>query len=217
MNEEHRKVIENTIQDSFKLKDRFHDFEANFSGQLLFEHLDLLKNLASIIIAVIGIGYLLGRVGINVFSTSAFLFSIVSLIFIFSYIREVIDRQAKGLKTADSMIKNKTDEAIEKAVEAIKKDDASISFDYAKKEYAKIKDSNSEMNYAGEIALFLFYCILFSVIGIIFAEKFPIDAVLQWLIFSFILAISWQMSFREWSIRLVGIFSKNITNSLQQK
>ena len=80
MNEEHRKVIENTIQDSFKLKDRFHDFEANFSGQLLFEHLDLLKNLASIIIAVIGIGYLLGSVGINVFSTSALLFSIVSLI-----------------------------------------------------------------------------------------------------------------------------------------
>lgn len=210
MNEDKRKVLENSIQDAFKLRERFNDFEVGFLNQLLFEQLDLLKNLASIIIAVIGIGYLFEKISMSLFSISGFLFSVSSLIFIFSYIKEVIDKQAEGLKIAEKEIRNKTDESIEKAVEAIRKNKDSIYFDYAEKEYVKIKDLKSELNYIGEIILFLFFGIMFSVMGIVLVEKAEIGMLYQLIILALILIISWQMSFREWSIKLVELLSKKI-------
>lgn len=210
MNESKRKIIENSIQDAFALKERFADFEVGFLNQLLFAQLDLLKNLASIIIAVIGVGYLFGKISVNVFSLSGFLFSFFSLIFIFSYVKEVIDKQAEGLKVAAKEIDKKTDESIEKSVEAIKSDNESIHFDYIKEECTKIKELDSELNYIGEIILFLFFGILFSVIGIVVVEKFEVRLVYQLLILALILIISWQMSFREWSIVLIKVLSRKI-------
>ncbi|KKP83673.1 MAG: hypothetical protein UR82_C0019G0001, partial [Candidatus Moranbacteria bacterium GW2011_GWF1_35_5] len=188
----------------------FSDFEVNFLNQLLFAHLDLLKNLASIIIAIIGIGYLFEKISVNIFSVFGFMLSMFSLIFIFSYIKEVIDKQANGLKIAAKEVENKTDESIEKAVEALKKDDESIHFDYAEMELAKINDLDSELNYIGEVVLFLFFGILFSVMGIILVEKVEIGLLYQLLMLALILIVSWQMSFKEWSINLIKIFSKNV-------
>ncbi len=208
MNKKKRKKIENSIKDAFQLKERFADFEVSFSNQLLSEQLDLLKNLAGIIIAVIGIGYLFEKISINVFSVAGFVFSIISLILIFSYIREMIDIQANGLKEAQKGIEHRTDEMINKAIEAIESDNASICFDYAKKEYKKIKNVNPELIYLGEIILFLFFTILSSMIGVIAVEKINIEIIYQLFLFALILLISWQMSFREWSVPLIKLLSK---------
>ncbi|HRY59899.1 MAG TPA: hypothetical protein P5096_00785 [Patescibacteria group bacterium] len=200
MNNEERKVIENSINDLLKAKDDFSLFVANYVNQTTLSHLDFLKSLAGIIIAFLSIAYLLDIVGINKFSILSFSFSIFSIIFISSYIKEYIDDAEARLIRAEKTFEGESKNGIDKAVEALEKNDASIYFNYAREQVQK-KKPDLELSYVGEVVLFLFYNSLFFTIVLFLIGKLHLNYLdNNWTIL-IVLALSFILSFLKWSLK----------------
>ncbi len=210
MNEREIDYLKKTIEDAYQFRDKFFDFELDFRTQLLLSQLDLLKTISSIIAAFLGVFYFFYPGKSNLFSLIAFVTSICSLIFIFSYHKEIIDDEERTLKGEGEKVEKRTSEIISKATEGIEKQDVNILINYIK---ANIKDSqtNPIPNYLGEIILFLFYLILFTAIVSVFYNSFHINKPsTELIILISILGVSWFISFKEWSMWLAKFFSKQI-------
>jgi len=210
MNKEQEEEIKKSIERAFDFKSKYSDFEISRATQLLGEQSDLIKNFASIVVAIIGFGYFFNRIEVSIFSLLAFCISIFSLVLFFSYIKERIDQQALELKEIRGKINNETNNHIKISLESIEKRDWSIFTKYLKKQVSKKIKANNTMNYFGEISLFLFYLILFLLVAVISLDIYDFKIFWQLIILLLIIAISWIMSFKKWSIDFIKILSRNI-------
>lgn len=207
MDEKHHKIIEDVVKDLFAFRDKFFDFEVNSNLQFLLAQLDLFKTISTIIIALVGIGYLYNqRLDLQFLFVSLCLATIV-FIFSLSYTREVIDNQSYQNKKIREYIYNKTEIAINKAIESIKKDDVDIYFKFTK-EQLKIKYINPFLNYAGEIVVFALY----SSVGFLFLSYFGILYSFGFLSYQTIilLVVVYFLSFKNWAVKVSEILSKRL-------
>ncbi len=205
MDEKDRKIIEDAIKNSFAFRDKFFDFEVNSNLQLLLTQLGLFKTISTIIIALVGIGYLYDK-GLDLQFLSVSLCSaIVVFILSLSYTREAIDNQSHQNKKLREYIHNKTEIAIDKAIESTKKDDANIYFEFAK-EQLKIKHIESPLNYVGETILFTLY----SSVGFLVLSYF--GKLYSFGFFSYqtiiLLVAAYFLSFKNWAIKISEVLSK---------
>ncbi len=208
MLEEHRKIIENSINDAFNFRKEFSDFEISSNFQLLTTQLDLFKVIAGLVIGVASIGYIYNEnlnssfLGVSVF------FALITLILSVSYTREVIDLQAKQNKETGVNIFNKTEEHINVALKSLKENDSNIFFDYAK-ERLNDKYPEPQLNYIGEIVIFIFYLSLGSLVMALISSKYKFGIVSCQSIIA--ITIVYLASFKNWTTPLSNLLSINLT------
>ncbi|MFA6520361.1 MAG: hypothetical protein WCT44_02005 [Candidatus Paceibacterota bacterium] len=207
MHEEHKKIIVKAIEDSFRLKDKYSDYELNSNFQLLLTQLDLFKTISTLVVAIVGIGFFFKDQLDLQFLILSLTFSLFTVIGTISYTREIVDFEAKEIKRQGDIFKEKMDEVINAAVDAIQRGDAKIYFDYAAKE-AQAKYLKERVVYAGEIFAFCFYnSISFGLLALM-SEKYSFNTI------SFItigtLIFTHVISFKDWARPLVDFLSKEL-------
>ncbi len=206
MHEEHRKIIIKAIEDGFALKQEYSDYAINSHFQLFLSQLDLFKTISTLVVAIIGIGYLNNRIDSSFFAAS-FVFSLLTLIGTISYTREKIDLEAKGIAEYGVVLRGRVDAAINVAVESIKKEDSKIFFDYAEQE-TSLKALNDRLVYAGEIFTFCFYnSVAFGILAFI-ANKYNFGILSYVTVLTLVFTL--LVSFKNWSVYAVDVLSKEV-------
>jgi len=208
-------VIKNATDDLFSLKDELFRQTEERHFQLMLARVDLFKDVASIILAFLGVGFVFDKIAVNIFSVIAVILSLSLLIFIFSYSREILDLRGNELNDVLLNFSNKIDRSIAVAMKAINARDAQIFYDHAEEErQKKMKDENAE-EFIGEIVLLIFLLIVLFLIAAFLNEKFDFTVIQQLLIVAVIFASSWMLSFKNWSYRLGLFFSKKCSNPVK--
>jgi len=219
MLQDHKDVLKNSIKDAFSLQDKFSDFEINSNFQSIISQLDLFKVIASLVIGIIGIGYLYDSKLSGNFLLISLIFALFTLVLSISYTREVIDSQGKQNQKTHASIKQKVQEHNDIVIEAFKKDDSEIFFKYAKAESER-KHPELPLNYMGEIIIFCFYLSV-GFLGLSFISyKYPIELVSFKVLF--LLIIIFFISFKDWSMwfseklstPINSIFKKNLNKNV---
>lgn len=207
MLQEHKKIIENSINDILTVQEKFSDFEINNNFQSFISQLDLFKLIASLVIGIIGIGYLYDSNLDKKFLLISLFFATITLVLSISYTREAVDLQPKLNQDTHLLIANKTKEHIDVALKALKQDNPDIFFKYAKEELNK-KYPEAQLNYIGEIIIFLFYLSIGFLSLSFFSYKHPIEIIS---LFTFcVLVVSYLISFKNWAIFLSNKLSSSI-------
>jgi hypothetical protein len=207
MNEEHKKIIIKAIADQFALKEKYSDYQLNSNFQLLLVQLDLFKTISTLVVAIIGIGYFLNNHVNTSFFIISFVFSLITILGTISYTREIIDLEFKQINKQGIALNKKIDEIINLCVEAIKKEDSKIFFDYAEQE-VKSKYLKDRLVYAGEIFSFCFYnSIAFGLLAF-FADKYNFS-LLSYVTILTVIFVSF-VSFKDWVRYIVDFLSKEI-------
>ena len=144
--------------------------------------------------------------------------AILSLLFIFSYHKEIIDGEGNSLELEESRLNEKAEEIRSKVLESFEKDNESVWLDYAKSKVASYTNTPMSMSYLSEIVLFLFYLILFFAVTSFLVHKIASNKIIvELLLIAFIILISWIFSFREWSLKLIKILSIEINKKSIKK
>jgi len=207
MDEERRKIIIKAIADQFALKEKYSDYQLNSNFQLLLTQLDLFKTMSTLVVAIIGIGYFLNHHVDVSFFTVSFVFSLITIFGTISYTREILDLESKQISKQGIALNKKIDEIINLCVEAIKKEDSKIFFNYAEQE-VKSKYLKDRLVYAGEIFSFCFYnSIAFGILAF-FADKYNFNLLSCVTIFTVISV--YLISFKDWVRHIVNFLSKDI-------
>ncbi len=207
MLEEHKSIIKDSIKDAFDFRNDVANFEINNNFQLLTSQLDLFKVIASLAIGIASIGYLYSQKLDSGFLLVSIIFSIISLIMSVSYTRETIDLQARQNKETRLNIFKKTDEMIEVALKALKENNADIYFNYAE-ERVKDRYPEPQLNYIGEIVIFMFY----SSIGFLILSYpskiygFEIISIQSFIL----LATTYLLSFKDWVVKIAPLLSTEL-------
>jgi len=212
MHEEHRQILIDSIESSFKFKDKVLDDIASLRRDLFLKQLDFFLQLSSLSIAILGIGYLVYTEKVDIiFGLSSLVFSFVNILWISSYIRVSIDKSANYHEHGAFIVRQKMDNAINKAIEAINKNDSNIYFEYAEKQI-KLPIQNDKLNFSGEIFTFIFINSFLFLILAFFKEKihFCFD---YFIIIILSLIISYFLSFKDVSGIIVDKLSEYFTHN----
>lgn len=196
---EHEKIIGDSIQGFFSLQEKFSDFELNSNFQLLLSQLDLFKLLASLVVAIIGIGYLYNSKLDGDFLLLSLIFSLTTLIVAISYTRESIDRQPKLTELTRQNIWQKSQEHVRIVLEAKKLDDFQIYSNYARGELEEAhKNKKILMNQIGEIITFFFYLSIGFLVFSFVSSNYQVNVLsLPTLL---LLIVVYLVSFKSWAI-----------------
>jgi len=210
MNEDHKKIIIDSIEESFRLKAKASDDIASLRRDLFLKQLDFFLQLSSISVAILGIGYLVYTEKVDiVFGLLSLMFSFVNILWISSYIRISIDENANYHEQGAFAVKQKMDDAIGKAVEAINKNNSDIYFKYAE-EQTKLPIQKSNLSFSGEIFTFIFINSFLFLIAAFF--KGNINSCFDYLIvIELIIIISYFLSFENISGVIIDKLSKYFT------
>jgi len=209
MHEEHKKIIIKSIQDTFNLKEKYHDYEINSYFQLFLTQLDLFKTISALVIGIIGIGYFFSNYFNGIFLLLSLIFSLITLFGTISYTREIIDLEAKQIKEQGKIFKRELDEAINISVEAINKDDPKIYFDFAEQKL-KLVPVREKLVYAGEIFTFFFFNSLIFGLLAFFIRNLNLGLILNLVLIMCVLLLVYLVSFRNWSVKIITFFSREI-------
>lgn len=196
MHEEHKKIIIDFIKSGLEFKEKVLDDIANLRRDLFLKQLDFFLQLSSFSVAILGIGYLVYTEKVDtVFGLLSLIFSFVNILLISSYIRVSIDKNANHGEQSAFNIRQKMDIAINKAVEAIHKDDSNIYFEHAE-EQTKLPIQNNKLSFSGEIFTFIFINSFLFLVLAFFKNKinFYFD---YFIITILILIISYFLSFKD--------------------
>lgn len=207
MTEEHRKIIEDSINENFNFLEKYSAFEVNSNFQLSLSQLDLFKVLSGLVIGIIGIGYLYNKSLDNNFLIISISFAMITLLFSISYTREVIDSHAEQNKKIHKEIEEKMEERTNVAIDALKKNDSMVYFSYVE-ERLKDKYLEPQLNYVGEIIIFLFYLAVGFLMLSFVAHEYRFSIISYWT--ASLLLIAYLLSFKNWSMVLSSILSKNL-------
>lgn len=203
MPEEHRDIIKDSIKDLFSLQEKFSDFEVNSNFQLLISQLDLFKIIASLVVGIIGIGYLNNPSLSNNFLLISLILALTTFILSISYTREVIDSQQKLNEDTHLLVATKVKEHNEIALRALRENNSDIFFNYATAEQAKIHPKQ-QLNWMGEIIIFFLYLSVGFLCLSFISPVIPIKIIsCPTLILLFVVCL---ISFKDWTI----LFSKKI-------
>jgi hypothetical protein len=214
MLQDHKDILKNSIKDAFSLQDKFSDFEINSNFQSLISQLDLFKVVASLEIGIIGIGYLYDSKLNGNFLLISLISALFTLVLSISYTREVIDSQSKQNQKTHAIIKQKVQEHNDVVIEAFKKDDSEIFFEYARNESER-KHLESPLNYMGEIIIFCFYLSV-GFLGLSFVSyKYPIELVSVKVLL--LLIAIFLISFKDWSMQFSKILSTPVKNIFKRR
>ncbi len=207
MIEEHEKIIMDSINENFKFLQKYSDFEIDSEFQLLLSQLDLFKVISGLVIGMIGIGYFYNKSLDDNFLIISIIFAMITLLFSISYTREVIDSRPEQNKKTYAEIKKKMDENTKVAFESLKNKDSAVYFDYALKQ---LEDKYLELplNYVGKVIIFLFYLSVGFLILSFFSYKYGFSIISYWTVL--LLVITYFLSFKNWSMTLSLILSKNL-------
>jgi hypothetical protein len=216
MLDEHKSIINQGIKDLFLLKKETNSYERELNTQLLFFQLDLFKNIATLSLALLSITFAFGtKIFENtnhIFLTLSVFLYFCTLVITISYTRELIDLRSSELKEGSDAIKEKTDRAIEVAVESIKKGKSELYFNFAEGEI-KNYDDKVKLNYAGEIITFLFYLgISFEILSFL-AKYYDFSPLSTYICLAIL--FSYLLSFKAWSVFLIELFSSHIPKNLK--
>lgn len=208
MDEDNRHIIKDSIQDAFDLKGEYSTWHIESNFQLLLSQLDLFKTISSIIIAVLGLGYIFDQKLVEgEFLIASFVSAIIVFFWTLSYTRENIDLQVKQNEITGKSLREKTDEWIEIALKALKEKNPDIFFEYSKKE-SQIKHPENKLIYAGEIFNFMLYLSVgFLMLGFIANKYHFIFLSYQTTALCIFLYV---LSFKNWAVKLVGLLSSKI-------
>lgn len=206
MTQEERDQIKKTIGELFNLRDKYFDFQINTKFQLGLAQLDLFKTLSTIVIALLGIGYVFDAKFNKDFLFISTAFILIVLFGTISFIRESIDSEDKSLEDNEILIKEKTEETIRKSVEALEKDDFNIYFDFVKQKATEFHPQKEDLLYTGEIFNFLLYLSIFFLTLSYLSPKFDFSI---WSIqTATAIVLAYVLSHTEWSTKMIRIFSK---------
>lgn len=208
MDPEHKLIIKKAIEDLFKFQDKVREFKINNDFALLVAQLDFFKVISTIVVALAGIGYFYDSNLDKKFLGLSLVASLLVLLLSTSYVRENIDSHAGENQKIYEFSENETNIGIEKAVEAIEKDEANIFFDYAKNRTKNKEKVEPPSNCMGEIIVFLFYLSLGFLILSYFSKKynFFIISFQTWIVLFF----SYVLSFWNWAIKTSKLISKKL-------
>lgn len=208
MNEDYRSIIKSFIQDTFNLKDEYSTWHIESNFQLSLAQLDLFRTISSIIVAVLGLGYLFDQKLVDgIFLLVSFVFAVVVFLWTLSYTRESIDLQAKQNEITGRAIRGKTDEWIKIALESLKENNSDKFFEYCR-EGMQNKYPGNKLIYVGEIFNFLLYLSIgFLVLGFL-AVQFNFS-LLSYQTVALIILI-YLISFKDWAIKLADFLSSKI-------
>lgn len=207
MLDDHRKIIKDSIKNALDIQDKFSNSVMENNFQLLLSQLDFFKVISGLVVGIIGIGYFYNQNLNDDFLIISLIFALITLLFSVSYTREVVDLQEKQNKQAYEDIKNDTDEMINKAIEALKKEESNIYFGYAEN---RLKDAYLEpqLNYAGEIVVLLFYLSL-GFLGLSFLSN-----IYNFYLISYqtatLLFVVYVLSFNNWAFGFSELLSSNL-------
>lgn len=212
MEEEKKEIIKETIKDAFKMKEKYSDLELNQSFQLFISQLDFFKTLATLISAIIGIGYVFGNFQNTDFLLAAGISSLAVIIGAISYTREIINSEAKKIKNTGKNINKQMDEVIYRSSEYYKNNDFKGYVDSLNEKVSAEKvaaDAPGELIYADEIFTMLLYNSIFFILLGFFANKY------NWEFISIqtalVLGLSYILGFKKWSIPLMSFISFNLS------
>jgi hypothetical protein len=208
---EHRKIIEGHIKESSDFLEKFSDFEIGSNFQLLLSQLDLFKVISGLIIAVVGIGYFYEQNLQAHFLTISVICALLTLFLSISYTREVIDLQSDQNKKTHEAIKLQIDEGVSIAIDSLQKNDASIFFEYAKHASNK-KYPEPQLNYSGEIIVFMFYSAVGFLGASFFATKYGFSILSYQTVVLMVLA--YFLSFKNWSFVFLRFLSMKIRTKI---
>ncbi len=196
MTPEHKDIIKNSVKDIFSFQEKFSDFELSSNFQLMLSQLDLFKLLSSLVVAIIGIGYLFDSKLENQFLLLSLIFSLLTLVVSISFTREVIDLQPKLNAKAHQEISKTIQQHNDMALKALREDNSEIFFEYARN---KLGDTYSEpsLNYIGEILIFMFYLSIAFLCFSFLALKFPFT-ILSWQTIVLLICV-YLISFKNWA------------------
>lgn len=207
MKEEHKDILKNSIKDTFSMQEKFSDFEISSNFQSLISQLDLFKLIASLVIGIIGIGYLYDSKLDGDFLLISLIFALITLVISVSYTREVIDLQPKQNKEIHTLIAAKVQEHNDVVLKAFKEDNSEIFFDYAKNELSK-EHPEQPLNYIGEAIIFSFYMSI-GFLGLSFISyKYPLELLSTPTLF--LLAGVYLISFKNWAVWLSNKLSSQV-------
>ena len=207
MIEEHEKIIMDSINENFEFLEKHSDFEIDSNFQLSLSQLDLFKVISGLVIGVIGIGYFYNKNLDSNFLIISIGLAMTTLLFSVSYTREVIDSHAEQNKKTHIEIKKKMDENTKVALDSLKKNDSSVYFNYME-ELLKNKYLETQLNYVGEIIIFLFYSSVGFLVLSFFSYNYGFSIISYWTVL--LLVVTYFLSFKNWSMILSSILSKNL-------
>ena len=196
MHEEHEKIIKDFIKSGLEFKEKVLDDMANLRRDLFLKQLDFFLQLSSFSVAILGIGYLVYTEKVDtVFGLLSLIFSFVNILWISSYIRVSIDKNANHSEQSAFNARQEMDNAIKKAIESIIKKNSDIYFKYAE-EQTKPLIKNDELSFSGEIFTFIFINSFLFLVLAFFKDKinFCFD---YFIITILILIISYFLSFKD--------------------
>jgi len=216
MHEEHRKILMDSIKSGMEFKEKILDDISSLRRDLFLKQLDFFLQLSSVSIAILGIGYLVYTEKVDIiFGIFSLIFSFVNILWISSYIRVSIDKNANYHEEGANNVRKKMDDAINKAVEAITKNDSSIYFNYAK-DQVEIPFQKDKLNFSGEIFTFIFINSFLFLILAFFKDKinFCFDYLFLILI---VFLISYLLSFKDISGNIIDKLSEWLTLKLKKE
>jgi hypothetical protein len=201
MNKEEKENLNNLNEQISEDLLNFHEYASNYRNQLRLTQINAYRNTASLIIAVISVGYITENIVNNLFFIISFVIALFIFFLTISYFRESIDSEGNGLTTAWEDLNNSHNRFREKIFESIQKDDRTILEQHVLFKEPK-KDEKVPLDYSGEIIVFLLYSsILFLISSYFFAcinNLFILTSIL------IILLVSYELSFKDWSFVLMG-------------
>lgn len=204
MLQDHKEILKDSIKDTFSVQEKFSDFEISSNFQALISQLDLFKLVASLVIGIIGIGYLYDSKLDRDFLLISLCSALLTLILSVSYTREVIDLQPKQNSKTHAFIAKKVQDHIDVVLKAFKEDNSGIFFNYAKNEIER-EPSEQPLNYISEIIIFSFYLSIGFLIMSFISYKYPIELISVPTLL--LLVTVYLISFKNWSLWLSGKLS----------
>jgi hypothetical protein len=213
MNNNEKNITNGVLSHSLEWEKELAFRNSEVAIQYSLAHLDFLKNLSAINIAILGAGYLVDKISFNIFSVAAFLFASIDLIIIISYAREKIDDEIKRItETLNDIIK------VNRQIQSKCRDILSGEKEFTSlKEYVDTNCSNKDNNgenqkdsYIGEIVVLFFYIAFFSSVAYLVDTKMNMGVMQDLICCFFILILSWFLSFRNWSKKFIGVLSINM-------
>ncbi len=202
------KIIEQIIADLFGLRQKYLDFEIQTTVQLFLAQLSFFQTSANIATALVGIGIATTFIKLSVFSICSLVSFLLLILYISSYVREVIDSETNLLFINRRLVFEKTEEGIAKGREAIKSKDFDAFFDYVKGQLKKEKDDKKFLKYTGEITNFLFIFGLLIGFSALIYDSWQFFRDFSILFFSTIIILSVSISFLDWGQKVTIYLSK---------